>query len=343
MAPEMLVLAKSGRQPSSERLDRQPSSESFNASTKAPYPEASTSALADVRQRPGSSQELGSDEQSTNWPSIEDTEVPTRPNIRQRSARPRSRSSRLAEAAQSTTSSSTCAPSQKTPAPSLSAAQLLKLTEKNRLRNAKVYNIHEVSTIYKDENRPPSPTSKIRKVGTPKKARDEQDSRAERRAMQEGLASHAEGTSEEMTAEDVAALQKPHFLAAGDEGLFRSPVKGSSMQAAEDRNLRRERRNVKWDRDLLKAQRSVLSSPSKVKAREAELLDARAKKIFRVRPSYALEQQEPTADLSWSGRQANTSRRLDTFGNVPECAESTSPIAPRTLVPISKVIYKDDV
>jgi hypothetical protein len=130
---------------------------------------------------------------------------------------------------------------------------------KNTNNNKAHYNVHKVTTIYKDEDRPPSPTSKIRKiieepvvvasssstsVGTVSKA-----SRAgsKRKAAEAGLAPEIDGGRAKFGSDPVtmtASGRKPHFKAAGDEDIFESPVKA--------RKIDDEGRAVKWDRELLK-------------------------------------------------------------------------------------------
>ena len=159
-------------------------------------------------------------------------------------------------------------------APVLNPAQLAALTAKHTTLNKRNYNKHNVTVIHKDEDRPPSPTSKIRKVmegtSSPKSAGS--------------LASSGAGSLQSIAAHDIGpsasgSRKRPHFVAAGDDSPFESPVKPGGVEV-EDGPSSKRARNVKWDRALLRAT-SELRTPRRARAKEAELLGT--KKVFKVK------------------------------------------------------------
>jgi len=224
----------------------------------------------------------------------------------------------------------------------MTAAQLAALTMKNTSNNKAHYNLHKVTTIYKDEDRPPSPTSKIRKimeasdvtvsyaVGTSSQA---PGAGSKRKAEEAGLTvDKGKGKKVENTPITTASGRKPHFRAAGDEDIFESPVKVRKV-SHEDR-LEQASRAVKWDRDLLKEVQDV-RTPRRARSKASEALSRRAFKV-----SHGVIDIEPRPAELYSLIQIT--RGLDGNGNVPDCKASLSPIVPRQQVPISKIIYRDD-
>lgn len=160
-----------------------------------------------------------------------------------------------------------------TPAPYLTADQLLALTQKHTRVNKAHFNKLDVETILMDTNRPPSPTSKIRKalapgaeVGAALTKASTKEGREERAAKRRGaLRSSLDGSQQ---GEDVSmdepsvetAVPTGHFRAAGDEEEFRSPVrpapkakgkKKSSVSTAGSEGHKRQPKVLRWDKALV--------------------------------------------------------------------------------------------
>lgn len=152
------------------------------------------------------------------------------------------------------------------PAPALTQEELSQLTQKNTKRNKMLFNKLDLQTIHMDTNRPPSPTSKIRRslgsegaAGRPTTKEGREARAAKRRTA---LRSSTDGTEvllvdlelEEEGAKDGAAvLPLVHYRAPGDEEEYMSPVrprksKGKKRSLATSEG---ERRRVKWDRALV--------------------------------------------------------------------------------------------
>lgn len=163
--------------------------------------------------------------------------------------------------------------------PALTPAQLLALTNKNTVANRQHYNVHHVTTIYKDENRPPSPTSKIRKSmpgvtrvpfsssppGPTVASSSSQTSKGSRKRSAADMEDAVSGTSS-----DSLPNKRPHFRGAGEEVEYESPIKSS-----QSREARPTAKGVKWDRELLKRVHEI-SSPTRAKR------SAGARKVYRV-------------------------------------------------------------
>ena len=142
----------------------------------------------------------------------------------------------------------------------LTVAQLTAVTLANTEVNQRPYNKLEVTTIHKDENRPPSPTAKIRKMSgdtaeQPKFAAAKSSTRA---APGVGVAAAVAKPSVDKTG------KRPHFLAAGDDDTFESPVKRGRI-ADSDGETSQEVRTVKWDRDLLKPSPPDIKTPRRAR------------------------------------------------------------------------------
>ena len=184
------------------------------------------------------------------------------------------------------------APAYRAP-PSLTPAQLGALTTKNTSFNKQQYNKHSVTVIHRDENRPPSPTSKIRKTmdsgaaATPKTSAS--GSRRSVQAADSCVASVPTSVVRDACSSDLpVGTKRPHYQGAGDEGAYTSPVKSSAsdndaVTKSDDGPVRpraKRPRAVKWDRALL-ADVTETRTPRRAKARAAELL--KQNKVYKVR------------------------------------------------------------
>lgn len=172
--------------------------------------------------------------------------------------------------------SSLAGPSTKPAATGLNPTQLAALTVKHTTLNKRHYNIHNVTVVHKDEDRPPSPTSKIRKIiegssSSPKFAKALLASSGSEKSVSCGGEMHADIVT--------ASGKRPHFMAAGDDSPFKSPVKRSLDE--EDSEVRQSKRckSVKWDRGLLQPTSDV-RTPRRAKEKAATL--ARSKKVYKV-------------------------------------------------------------
>ena len=183
------------------------------------------------------------------------------------------------------------APAYRAP-PSLTPAQLGALTTKNTSFNKQHYNKHNVTVIHRDENRPPSPTSKIRKsMDSGATATLKAGASGSKQPVYAVATSFVpSGSSAVMDAglsDLLAGAKRPHYQGAGDEGTYTSPVKSSASEGDADRVCgdgmappRPKRpRTVKWDRDLL-AGVAEARTPRRAKARAAELL--KQNKVYKV-------------------------------------------------------------
>lgn len=144
------------------------------------------------------------------------------------------------------------------PAPALTAEELSQLTQKNTKRNKILFNKLDLQTVLMDTNRPPSPTSKIRRslgAAGPTMKEDREARAAKRRSA---LRSSTDGSEVllvdlELEAEgSKEGVLEGHYRAAGDEEEYRSPVrrrksKGKKRSVAMSEGGRR----VKWDRALV--------------------------------------------------------------------------------------------
>jgi hypothetical protein len=150
------------------------------------------------------------------------------------------------------------------------------LTQKNTKRNQLNFNKLDVQTVYVDAERPPSPTSKIRRsisnegsLGRPTTKEGREARAAKRRSALRSstdgselalLASElgsASGGADEQTTSSSPAM---HYRAPGDEEDFFSPVrpqktvkskKKTSGVAAAAASTDATRKTVKWDRALV--------------------------------------------------------------------------------------------
>lgn len=120
-------------------------------------------------------------------------------------------------------------------APDMTAQQLTSVTALNTSRNKRCYNEHEVVVIHKNELRPPSPSSRIRKTvtGATKQGREQ---RAQRRgAMKE------EGAATCQQTPVASGSTGSHPMAAGDDDEGYSSPKRSRTGS----------KSVKWSRALI--------------------------------------------------------------------------------------------
>lgn len=186
------------------------------------------------------------------------------PRRSQRSARPQRMVKPVTRNVQSTP---TAGPPKTVPAteakPVVTAAQLQAITAQNTSANRKLYNKHKVTVIHKDEDRPPSPTSKIRKTGEEQNTRGAKagSSSKEGKTARGALARATREKQSEASNLPATSLKRPHFAAAGDEGVYESPVKRGRSQDEESTAEARPAKVLKWDRDLLKSSVRLYTPP----------------------------------------------------------------------------------
>ena len=176
--------------------------------------------------------------------------------------------------------------------PSLTPAQLGALTTKNTSFNKQHHNKHNVTVIHRDENRPPSPTSKIRRtVDSGPAARPKTDAGARpqhvRTVATSSAASETSAVGDAGPSDLLAGTKRPHYQGAGDDGAYTSPTKSSASESdpvtKSDDGMALSRakrpRTVKWDRNLLSGVTET-RTPRRAKARAAELL--MKNKVYKV-------------------------------------------------------------
>ncbi|KAK4058859.1 hypothetical protein OIO90_000305 [Microbotryomycetes sp. JL221] len=211
------------------------------------------------------------------------------------------------------------------PPPALTQEELTRLTQKNTKRNQVSINKLQVETIIMDCNRPPSPTSKIRRslgnegaLGKPT-TKEGREARAAKR--RNALRSSTDGSEAALVGSELGQegltviIEEPksHFRAAGDEEEFVSPIRTNKSHKSSSLSKKKSVTNgevesksvktVKWDRALVyEAGRGPAVKPSQ---------EGIIKRLV-----------------------------LDSFGNVavPTNTTVTKPIA----VQIKKLVYKDD-
>lgn len=167
------------------------------------------------------------------------------------------------------------------PAPSVTQEELNRLTQRNTKRNQQPFNKLKLETVYMDTERPPSPTSKIRRsfgadapevVRAATKAGREARAAKRRNALRASadgselaaLAAELQAEKEREAAAELAARQ--HFRAAGDDEPYETPVRApplkskaaakakqraSGASAAEGEGLSDVSKGVRWDRALV--------------------------------------------------------------------------------------------
>lgn len=154
--------------------------------------------------------------------------------------------------------------------PSLTSDELTQLTQKNTRKNKAHFNKLDIQTIYMEENRPPSPTSKIRRSlgqeGNGPTTKEGREARAAKRRS--ALRSSMDGSAERMFSDELGEIPREmeeekeeilvHFRAPGDEEEFKSPVKidrkglkTSKGKKVEDTLVVISNKSVKWDKALV--------------------------------------------------------------------------------------------
>lgn len=176
------------------------------------------------------------------------------------------------------------------PAPALTQEELSRLTQRNTKKNQQLYNKLKIETVFLDENRPPSPTSKIRKsfgvadaaaveaaaAASREASRESREARAakRRRALRSstdgseletlqlelGQGDARDGAERVEDSPKVEAAPLVHFRAAGDDEQFCSPArpakksggkkKSNSTSPAADAAVD-VKKQVKWDKALV--------------------------------------------------------------------------------------------
>lgn len=164
------------------------------------------------------------------------------------------------------------------PAPSLTQEELTHLTQRNTMKNKAHFNKLDVQTIHMDENRPPSPSTKVRKSlsNTPPTSsaggkKGERGERANKRRS--ALRSSIDGSGSTLLDLELAEesqnglkVELEHFRAPGDEEEFHSPVRPPTVLKSKGKKksssatklkiglegvVAVERKRVKWDRALV--------------------------------------------------------------------------------------------
>jgi hypothetical protein len=153
------------------------------------------------------------------------------------------------------------------PAPDLTSEELSTITQKNTKKNKTRYNKLDIQTIIIDTNRPPSPTSKIRKslgsegsLGRPT-TKAGREARAEKRRS--ALRSSCDGSETALTSEELAEERRSsgigsemlvHYRAPGDDEEFCSPVRPSRSGKGKKKSSIAASlggKRVRWDRALV--------------------------------------------------------------------------------------------
>lgn len=152
------------------------------------------------------------------------------------------------------------------PAPALTQEELNRLTQKNTKRNQLHFNKHDVQTIIMDVNRPPSPTSKIRrsisKEGAPGRPTTKEGREARAANRRRALRSSTDGSELELMKSELGVGEQGeeqkgpvvHYRAPGDEEEFFSPVRTSKVlkgKKKESTSAELVLKTVKWDKALV--------------------------------------------------------------------------------------------
>ncbi|KAH8930036.1 hypothetical protein BT69DRAFT_1315250 [Atractiella rhizophila] len=134
----------------------------------------------------------------------------------------------------------------------LTDSEVKQLTKENTTANCRLLTHQKVVTIFKEENRPPSPTAKIRRTNSTVQLKVSREERAiKRRALKKSTDSarrasmglgQLNGEQDEEDDEDEEPLQ--HFRAPGDDEQFFSPVKKRTAGLG-------RKKEVKWDKRLV--------------------------------------------------------------------------------------------
>ncbi|GAA5901359.1 hypothetical protein JCM8208_001776 [Rhodotorula glutinis] len=174
------------------------------------------------------------------------------------------------------------------PAPAVTQEELNRLTQRNTKRNEQHLNKLKLVTVYMDTDRPPSPTSKLRRsfgseapevVRASTKAGREARAAKRRNALRASVdGSELAQLAADLIAESEAAAEgsdatvdeqederpQPHFRAAGDDEQYSTPTRAppiknkagskkrsSAADGEGEGDARRERKAVRWDRALV--------------------------------------------------------------------------------------------
>ncbi|GAA5875449.1 hypothetical protein JCM16303_000627 [Sporobolomyces ruberrimus] len=157
------------------------------------------------------------------------------------------------------------------PVPVLTQEELNRLTQRNTKKNQQSFNKIKIETVYLEENRPPSPTSKIRKsfgVGEAASKEASKEGREARAAKRKrALRSSTDGSELETLRAELgegeateeakgASKVEPivHFRAPGDEEQFCSParpVKKSGGKKKSSSTTTTSKKQVRWDKALV--------------------------------------------------------------------------------------------
>ncbi|GJN88502.1 hypothetical protein Rhopal_001468-T1 [Rhodotorula paludigena] len=168
-------------------------------------------------------------------------------------------------------------------APAVTQDELNRLTQRNTKKNQQPFNKLKLETVYLNENRPASPTSKIRKSfgsaggGALEQASTKEGREARAAKRRNALRASADGSELEAFAAELRAendrdggedetaplVPRAHFRAAGDDEQYETPLRGpttlkSKAAAAKKRSsassagaAEGEPRRVRWDRALV--------------------------------------------------------------------------------------------
>ncbi|GAA5898050.1 hypothetical protein JCM5296_001465 [Sporobolomyces johnsonii] len=152
------------------------------------------------------------------------------------------------------------------PAPAVTQEELNRMTQRNTKKNQQLFNKLKIETVFLEENRPPSPTSKIRRsfgaegsVGRPT-TKEGREARAAKR--RNALRSSTDGTAfeaidAELKAEgtvEAPAVPLAHFRAPGDDEQYCSPVRPvrkGKKKSSSTTTTSVEKKRVRWDRALV--------------------------------------------------------------------------------------------
>ncbi|EJT96626.1 hypothetical protein DACRYDRAFT_102814 [Dacryopinax primogenitus] len=209
--------------------------------------------------------------------------------------------------------------------PGLSDVELRQLTAKNTRKNEQYHSQMDLVIIYRDEPRPPSPSSRIRTVAD--KEKEERKTSRDERAKRRNIARGSSDTETELP--EIVELPLKHMRGPGDEDDYVTPAKRRRVEAGsqasdsgEDLNdskatkgsrrssgagRKRPFKAVRWDKALVvNSQRPPNCGPTQQKA-------------DGVAPDY----------------------HLDVMGNIPEAGQVPKEIE-KERIKVSKYIYNDD-
>lgn len=315
------------------------SSTPATAAVVTPTPDASIESTSTEEQRPKTSVDEEDDD---------DDDAP------RRSSRKRTPSSRTTSSAAAKESKSYAA------APLMTDKELKKLTTRNTATNAARHNEHVVQVINMDENRPPSPTAKIRRssgavelegtAGRPT-TKAGRDARAARRGEHKrALRMSMDGQESSMTEHELAAEADedahldedarrrkraargslvPHFHAAGDEpDGFQSPVRVLAKKPTSRKRSSTSHRHRKSSSSVAQQRRGV--KWDRILIYEGALPDAMLDDDDVVERPLLVR----TRDLDEFGNLRTTSGAKGT--------KAQQLVLAREQVVIQRVIYRDD-